>query len=341
MKRITKSKKIDFLGITLKISLSYPARKKLPRLIFPYNLIKKIAFLLLTFLVVFGAGKGLVMLFYDNSYYTKTSPFLEKVSPILGKVKKDRPILFSSNRNRIIFHGYRGMKQLALTFDADMTPEMKQNLESGAVASYYDRRIIDILTETNTKATLFLAGMWIEAYRELSKSLANNSLFELANHSYSHPSFDGDCYGLLPSNDDQDKLEIEKTQELLKEITGVENKSFRFPGGCYSQKDLDIASKAGVLPIQWDAEGQDGFNTDRQFIENNVIENVKNGSIIVLHMNGFPNEPETANALPNIITELKKKGFTFVKMSELLQTDKLEAKNVKDFLKYQYSFLPE
>ena len=244
-------------------------------------------------------------------------------------MEKNPVLIPSPITKKIVFHGPQDQKQVALTFDADMTPQMKLDLDSGSVVSYYDQALIQTLKDTETKATLFLSGMWIEAYWKEAANLATNPLFELANHSYSHPSFDGFCYGLKPSTDEENVEEIKNTQLLLKRITGLDNKLFRFPGGCYSEADLDIVKKAGATAIQWDAAGQDGFNQNRELIENNVIDSVKNGSIIVLHMNGAPNEIETANALPRIISVLRNKGFKFVTVSELLNTPKENTSNVK------------
>jgi peptidoglycan-N-acetylglucosamine deacetylase len=241
----------------------------------------------------------------------------------------------SSPSGQVIFHGDRTKKQIALTFDADMTPQMKSLVEQGHVANYYDKRVIEVLNVTQTKATLFLSGMWIEMYKNDAKTLADNPLFELASHSYSHPSFHGECYGLGEIADSYDSEEIQKTQDLLKELTGITNTLFRFPGGCYSQTDVEIAEKNGLIVIQWDAAGRDGFNTDVTAIEENVLQNVQNGSIIVLHMHGGPNAPLTADALPRIINVLKEKGYQFVTVSELLQQDQTEqAFNLKQLIGY-------
>lgn len=217
----------------------------------------------------------------------------------------------------IVFHGPIERKEIALTFDADMTPGMKNLLDSGTVASYYDKNVIDVLNSTQTEATLFIAGMWIETYPDVAKELAANPLLELASHSYSHPSFSGDCYGLGEIPDSKNDEEFGKTQTLLKNLTGKDNMLFRFPGGCYSEADLASAQKAGVTVIQWDVAGKDGFNEDALSIENNVIPFVKNGSIIVLHM---ANAPKTAEALAHIIPTLKARGYAFVTVSDLLSS---------------------
>lgn len=223
-----------------------------------------------------------------------------------------------SKNDGIVSHGPRDKKQVALTFDADMTPWMHDQYTEGAVSSYYDKTLIDELKQTNTKATLFLTGMWIELYPDVAKELASNSLFELANHSYSHPSFSGYCYGLaqMPPENKQD--EVAKTQLLLFNLTQKQNTLFRFPGGCYSPEDITLLNKNGLTGIQWDVVGDDGFNENKDVIINNVVSTVQNGSIIVMHMNGAPNDPKTAEALPIIIQTLKDRGYEFVTVTELL-----------------------
>lgn len=220
----------------------------------------------------------------------------------------------------VILNGSRQKKQVALTFDADMTPGMKKMLINNNVKTYYDESVIETLRKTNTKATLFLSGMWIELYPETTAELAKDPLFELGNHSYSHGSFSGSCYGLRQMDPTQIIEEIGVTQKLLSDYTGKRNILFRFPGGCYNEKAVQLVHEAGANVIQWDVAGVDGFNKNVNIIIHNVVDKIQNGSIIVLHMNGPANEPKTAEALPQIIEIIKNKGFKFVKVSELLHS---------------------
>lgn len=112
--------------------------------------------------------------------------------------------------------------------------------------------------------------------------------------------------------------EIGATEKLLREKAGIDNQLFRFPGGCYTPDDVKLVNQANDTVVHWDVNGVEGFNTNTAQIINNVVDNVQNGSIIVLHLNGPPNAPKTAEALPTIIDTLKNKGFDFVKVSELL-----------------------
>lgn len=241
--------------------------------------------------------------------------------------------------DHIIWHGPRDKKEIALTFDADMTPVMVDWLHSGQVQTYDDTRITDFLTQNQIKATFFLTGLWIESYPNATKALADNALFELENHTYSHPSMAGYCYGQPQIPVSQYPFEIEKTQQLIEQYTHKEPKYFRFSGGCYDQYDLDLVKKEGLITVHWDDVGNDGFNPNENEIINNVLSEAQNGSIIVLHMGGQTNIPATPDALPVIVDGLKKRGFQFVTVSELLNPPVLAAKlDPKQYLSSLESF---
>lgn len=246
-----------------------------------------------------------------NTTSSDDTMYVERGSPY------DNRTVGSESAN-VIFHGSRDKKQIAITFDAEMTDGMKANVLSGRVKSSYDSRIIDILNQTNTKATLFLTGMWIELYPDITRQFSQNPLFELGSHSYTDSSYSGYCYGLSQLADTLKIEDIGATEKLLREHAGIDNRLFRFPGGCYTPADVKLVNQADDTVVHWDVVGNDGFNTNANQIVHNVVDNVQNGSIIVLHMNGAPTAPKTADALPEIIKQLKAKGFTFVKVNELL-----------------------
>lgn len=224
----------------------------------------------------------------------------------------------STGSASVILHGSRDSKQIALTFDAEMTEFMRDQVETKKVKDSYDKRIIDLLDKTGTKATFFLTGIWIELYPIITKQLSNDPLFELGSHSYGDYSYSGSCFGLLPLTDEQKIEQVGATELLLKIYGGIENKLFRFPGGCYSQSNLNLIHQVNDVVVHWDVNANDGFNNNTQQIINNVISTVQNGSIIIMHLNGSPNAPKTFDALQVILPTLKAQGYQFVKVSELL-----------------------
>lgn len=213
-------------------------------------------------------------------------------------------ITLGKKSSPLIFHGSRKFQRVALTFDACETKDKKYG---------YDAKIIKILKKTKTPATLFLGGKWMESHEKETKALAKEPLFELANHSYSHPH-------LKKSTPKEILNEIGKTQGILKRLTGKKVKFFRCPYGEYDTQVLKTAKKLGLQVIQWDvSSGDPDKNITAKKMVPWVVSQVKNGSIIVMHVNGHG--WHTAEALPEIIKKLRKKGFKFVTITELLEGD--------------------
>jgi peptidoglycan/xylan/chitin deacetylase (PgdA/CDA1 family) len=230
------------------------------------------------------------------------------------------PVLAKSQK--AINHVRTSQKIVALTFDADMNPKMLRELQDRKVDSWYDEAIIDELTADKVPTTLFLTGMWIETYATTTTELSNNPLFEIGNHSYSHPGFSTPCYKLATTTESSDAYQISKTDQLLSQYASHYTKLFRFPGLCYDADDIAATKKAGYSVIGGDVLGGDGFQMSADSIVSNVVNKVRPGSIVVLHMMGGPNAPKTSEALPVIIQTLKKEGYVFVTVSDLLKLKK-------------------
>lgn len=236
-------------------------------------------------------------------------------------IKEDNRITeFKKLEGKLIYRGVDKFPKVALTFDADMTYGMRQKLLSGEIKSYYNKPIVDILEKEKVPATIFVTGLWAQAYPEITKQLARSPLFEIGNHSYSHKSFTWRCYNLpILVTQKEKEEEFSKSQEAIKSIIGYAPVLFRFPGGCSSLQDIETSKKYGLAVVGWDVVSRDAFNNNKQQIVSAVERQVKNGSIIVMHFNGNKNAPQTANALPEIIDNLRSRGFHFVKVSEILR----------------------
>jgi peptidoglycan/xylan/chitin deacetylase (PgdA/CDA1 family) len=199
-----------------------------------------------------------------------------------------------------LFHGSRNEFKIALTFDA--CPSLTRN--------GYDSLIVQTLVDSGVPATFFLSGRWIVKHQRETKYLASIPNFELGNHSYSHPH----CTMI---SDDSMKLQLQRTNVLLKKITGTASHLFRPPFGETDQRIEHIAENLGCSTIMYDlASGDPDSTISLKRLVRYVVSHTQKGSIIVMHVNG--RGWHTAKALPEIIQSLRKKGFVFVKVSDLL-----------------------
>ncbi|MDE6586492.1 MAG: deacetylase, partial [Clostridia bacterium] len=96
--------------------------------------------------------------------------------------------------------------------------------------------------------------------------------------------------------------------------TGKKVDLFRAPYGDYDDELIKTASELGYYTIQWDVDSLDWKDLSASDIAMRVINNVKNGSIILMHNNGL----HTAEAVPIILETLKNRGYSFVPVGELI-----------------------
>lgn len=209
-------------------------------------------------------------------------------------------------------------KVVALTFDADMTLSMLKRLKSGGTASWFNKDVIATLRKERIPATLFLTGLWIESYPAETRSLSEDPLFELGNHSYSHTGFHLPCYGLSGVPKSNEVAEIEKTDALLRKYATSYRRLFRFPGLCFDAEAVRSVEGRGYSVIGGDVSAGDGFSGNPTAIARRVVGQIRPGSIVILHMHGGPNAPHTATILSALIPKLRARGYSFAKVSDLM-----------------------
>jgi peptidoglycan/xylan/chitin deacetylase (PgdA/CDA1 family) len=219
----------------------------------------------------------------------------------------------------VVEHGPRDRPNVALTFDSNMTDFMIGELDRGAVASFYNAAVVDELERLAVPATFFLAGKWMQRYPDAVRRLASNPRFELASHSYSHRAFAVPCYGLGRLARADMAADVDASEALLRAATPSPTRYFRFPGGCYDEAALTALAGTGVIVIQYDVASGDAFGRSVPAIVHQVLGSVRNGSIVVMHVTGGNTAPLTAKALDPIVHGLRERGFTLVRLTELLE----------------------
>ncbi|MEW1723050.1 polysaccharide deacetylase family protein [Streptomyces sp. NPDC093109] len=208
-------------------------------------------------------------------------------------------------------------KTVALTFDADMTADQGPRAAEGE--RFDNPSLIALLRRLDVPSTVFMTGRWAEEYPTQAKAIGNDPLFEIANHSYSHYAFTADCYGLPVVGKERMADDVRRAFSAFR-TAGARNvvPYFRFPGGCYDDTARRALAPAGVTAVQWDVVSGDAFATDADAVAREVLAGVRPGSLVVMHCTRSA-APVTEEAVRQIVPELRKRGYRFVKVSELMK----------------------
>jgi peptidoglycan/xylan/chitin deacetylase (PgdA/CDA1 family) len=208
--------------------------------------------------------------------------------------------------SRVIRNGSRSSGSIALTFDM-----------GGRVDPALD--IINWLIQHQVPATIFMTGAMAEnpntsAGREVLQLVAAHpELFDLGNHSYSHPDF-------TTLADAAIQAELTNTEVAVAKTTPVAMRPrWRPPFGAYDDRVLREVAKAGYSQtILWDVDTIDwrpeseGGPTAAQIVSK-VLNNTQGGSIVLMHLGGY----HTLEALPGILNGLAARGFSFTTVSSM------------------------
>ena len=179
-------------------------------------------------------------------------------------------------------------KLLAITFDDG--------------PSNYTDYLLDELNKTNTKVTFFVLGSRVPYYKNTILKMKQNN-HQIASHFYSHKD-------LTKMNTNEILNEKNNTNNLIKNITEEDTLYFRPPYGAYN---INVLNTINMYPILWSVDTLDWKYRDENYIYNYIINNAKDGDIILLH----DLYKTSIDASLKAINTLKKQGYNFVTVKEL------------------------
>ncbi|TDU80870.1 peptidoglycan/xylan/chitin deacetylase (PgdA/CDA1 family) [Prosthecobacter fusiformis] len=192
-------------------------------------------------------------------------------------------------------------KVVAITFDDGPHPD-------------FTPRLLDTLRDRNIKATFFMVGRNVKAFPQIVRRMVEEG-HEVANHSWSHP--------LLTSlGTESVESQMRRTHDAIIAACGRVPVLYRPP---YGQARLSqrkrIRDVFGYATILWDVDPQDWQSPRKvEKVHDRILSMSKAGSIILCH----DIHETTVNAMPALLDEMKRQGYHFVTVSQLIQ---YEARN--------------
>ena len=173
-------------------------------------------------------------------------------------------------------------------------------------------QILDVLKDHDVPATFFVIGKRCELFPEVLERIGIEGHI-IGNHTYTHPD-------IIKLTNKEVSKEIEATDKIVNELVGYNPLLFRAPYGSIDRKKVEQIANNGYKIIAWDVDSLDWRGLSAGEVKTNILENVTKGSIILQHSAGGIDEDlsGTVEALGEIIEVLKKDGFEFILVHELL-----------------------
>lgn len=194
-----------------------------------------------------------------------------------------------------ISHGPRNVAKVALTFH-------------GAGAPDYADPLLKLFKSSGIKVSIFAVGTWLVSDPAIAERIISEG-HDLGNHTMNHTQ-------MKTISAQKVDTEISQCAAELKKLIGNHGAWFRPSGTQFSTSTIRAAAiKYGYGQcISYEVDSKDFQDPSKKAVVNNVINNVKNGSIISLHLG----HKVTLDAMPTILEKLHAKGLTPVTLTELL-----------------------
>ncbi|MCU0301655.1 MAG: polysaccharide deacetylase family protein [Candidatus Nanopelagicales bacterium] len=177
--------------------------------------------------------------------------------------------------------------------------------------------ILRTLADTGVRGTFFVTGDFVARYPDRVRAMAAGG-HRVVNHSATHPDF-------ADLSVAQVRDQLTRAEAAIAPVAGRTTRPwFRFPFGSSTPSAIATVNDAGYAAIGWtvDTLGWQGTTEGRSAasVLARVLDAARPGEIVLMHVGAHPKDRSTldADALPDIIRELRAAGYRFVTLDAIL-----------------------
>ncbi len=180
--------------------------------------------------------------------------------------------------------------------------------------------IVDALIENDAKATFFELGNRMKYSQDITKELVSKGM-EVGSHTYSHKN--------LNNLSRKDILsEINSTNIIYNEITGLNIRFIRPP---YGNLNEEVKKDITTPIILWSLDTKDWLYKDDEKIYSYIINNIKDGDIVLMH----DIHETTLEAVKRVLPVLSKMGYKVTTVGELASLKGYTLENEKVYTSFK------
>lgn len=189
--------------------------------------------------------------------------------------------------------------------DMDSRPLVALTFDDGP--TLYTLDLLKVLDKHQVQASFFLLGQSVENHPQIVDEI-HKAGHLIGNHSYSHPNFDN-------LTDKEIINEINRTQDLITEITHEAVRAYRTPYGNGKAKVSRLFPE--MIGVFWNVDSTDWVYDNAEVTVETVLETIQHRSIILMH----DSKESTIEAIDQLIPQLKEKGYHFVTPDKIPEAD--------------------
>jgi peptidoglycan/xylan/chitin deacetylase (PgdA/CDA1 family) len=212
---------------------------------------------------------------------------------------------------KTLVRGAPTAREVALTFDDGPNPP-------------YTDEILDVLRQQHAHATFFVVGRAVEAYPATTRRIVRDGN-AIGNHTWDHAH-------LIVESERTIRRELDRTSAAIERVTGVRPDLMRPPFGARDFAVIAEAHKLGYRVVMWSVPlPRDWEQPGVAAIVARVVDNVQDGSIIVLHDGNrgllcagtararhLCDRSQEVAATREIVATLHREGYRFVTIPQLI-----------------------
>ncbi|AEJ43241.1 polysaccharide deacetylase family protein [Alicyclobacillus acidocaldarius] len=179
----------------------------------------------------------------------------------------------------------------------------------------YTPKLLDILRGQHIPATFFVVGYRCEQFPDIVRRIQREG-HEIGNHGFSH--FDPKKHAL-----EELVRDIQKTDAVVEKTCGTKPLYYRPPYGSIAASEIDCVHQLGHPIALWTVDSMDWKAKSASAIVSQVERHAQPGSIILFH-DGIRSSRYTIEAMPRIIRDFRRDGYTF-KALPIRDSERIEA----------------
>ena len=199
-----------------------------------------------------------------------------------------------------LWTGHEQSPAIALTFDDGPHP-------------LHTPKLLDTLNKHNILASFFLLGRCVQRSPHIAQAIHQQGHW-IGLHGFDHISFPK----LSP---DQLHQELHSTQISISQACQIPPEAIidvRPPNGLFTPKSLSLLHHWSYRSVMWSVVPEDWVRPGVTVVIDRILQQVKNGSIIVLH-DGACGGEDVVQIVDELIPRLQDQGFQFVTINQLWQ----------------------